>query len=458
MARRVVGSTIKQPGESGNLSSITISGYKSIDRPQTAQIKPLTIIAGANSSGKSSLMQALLLMKQTINVGYAPGPLLLNGPNVKLASLRDIQPKHGLPQSSSIPFRIKLGFDWEAIPFVELSYSSKRDRTLYIDYMSFNYFGETITLREGMPSRLLRNIVTDFFSDTELAEFNRVVSKRAKLSIWAYRCFLTVAIDEPDSSMFMTADVFTPSPEAVTARRIENIIHLPGLRGNPERSYPVTSADNTDFPGTFEYYTASILRQWQLERQTGKLRGVASDLKRLGLTSQIRASMHSDSAVEIMVGRLPSGRPVSERDMVNIADVGIGVSQALPLIVALHAANPGQIVYVEQPELHLHPRAQVELANVIISAVNRGVIVIAETHSSLLLLAIQTAVALNKIDSSAVALNWFRRNRNGQTIITYGNMDKSGAFGDWPADFSDVEFAAEGAFLRSSVSVATDDL
>ena len=54
--------------------------------------------------------------------------------------------------------------------------------------------------------------------------------------------------------------------------------------------------------------------------------------------------------------------------MVNIADVGFGVSQVLPVLVALIVAEPGQLVYLEQPELHLHPRAQVALARVLADA------------------------------------------------------------------------------------------
>ena len=79
--------------------------------------------------------------------------------------------------------------------------------------------------------------------------------------------------------------------------------------------------------------------------------------------------------------------------MVSIADVGFGVSQVLPVLVALIVAEPGRLVYLEQPELHLHPRAQVALAQVLAAAAKRGVRVVAETHSSLLLLAVQTLVA-----------------------------------------------------------------
>src|SRR5207237_9611492 len=72
--------------ETDSIRFITVSGYKSIRDEQSIEIKPLTILAGANSSGKSSMIQPLLLLKQTLEAPYDPGPLLLNGPNVKFTS------------------------------------------------------------------------------------------------------------------------------------------------------------------------------------------------------------------------------------------------------------------------------------------------------------------------------------------------------------------------------------
>jgi predicted ATPase len=59
---------------------IPVCGYKSLCSEQGLEIRPLTILAGANSSGKTSVMQPLLLLKQTLEAAYDPGPLLLDGP------------------------------------------------------------------------------------------------------------------------------------------------------------------------------------------------------------------------------------------------------------------------------------------------------------------------------------------------------------------------------------------
>jgi predicted ATPase len=72
------------------INSISVAGYKSLAMEQAIEIRPLTILAGANSSGESSIMQPLLLLKRTLEAQYDPGPLLLDGPNVNFTSADQI--------------------------------------------------------------------------------------------------------------------------------------------------------------------------------------------------------------------------------------------------------------------------------------------------------------------------------------------------------------------------------
>lgn len=72
------------------VSQITVSGFKSIDTRQSIAIKPLTILAGANSSGKSSILQPVLLMKQTMESLLETDPLFLGGPHVSVRRVADL--------------------------------------------------------------------------------------------------------------------------------------------------------------------------------------------------------------------------------------------------------------------------------------------------------------------------------------------------------------------------------
>lgn len=78
--------------------------------------------------------------------------------------------------------------------------------------------------------------------------------------------------------------------------------------------------------------------------------------------------------------------------------------------------------------------------------------VIIETHSSLLLLAIRALVAEGKvIDPGDVILHWFsRREKDGQTEVATAELDKAGAFGDWPVDFGDVALELESRYLDAA--------
>jgi predicted ATPase len=231
-------------------------------------------------------------------------------------------------------------------------------------------------------------------------------------------------------------------------QELRSIIHVPALRGNPTRTYK-TSAVGGQFPGTFEPYVASIVNHWQTTKDV-RLKQLGSALEKLGLTWKVEASRLDDTQVELRVGRLRKGGRGAARDLVSIADVGFGLSQCLPVVVALLAARPGQLVYLEEPEIHLHPRAQVALAQLLADAANRGVRVVAETHSSHLLHGAQSLVAEGALSPDLVALHWFSQTNDGTTEVRSAELDEAGAFGDWPEDFDTVALDAQSRYLDAA--------
>ncbi|MDQ7780102.1 MAG: AAA family ATPase, partial [Planctomycetota bacterium] len=218
--------------------------------------------------------------------------------------------------------------------------------------------------------------------------------------------------------------------------------------GNPSRSYPKTAV-GANFPGTFQDYVAGIVSQWQ-QSDSAKMASLGKALEDLGLTWKVEAKPVDDTQVELRVGRLVHSRRGGAHDLVNIADVGFGLSQSLPVVVALLAARPRQTVYLEQPEIHLHPKAQRQMAKLIAENVARGVVVIVETHSNLLLREFQTIVATQPqvLSPGKVKLHWFTRNANdGVTQLQSADLDEDGAFGKWPQDFDEVNLDSEKAYL-----------
>ena len=318
--------------------------------PIGVNLRDLTVLAGPNSAGKSTVVQPLLLIKQTIEKPFDPGGLAIDGPLVKFTS-------------------------------------------------------------------------TDQFLSGSLRR-------------------------EGDDALkvVLTTDDHGSSADAIF--HLKTLIHVAALRGNPERDYSITAIGN-EFPGEFTRYVASIVHFWgRTERP--KLKKLADHLKKLNLTGNIGTRRLDDTRIEIRVGRLPVRARGGADDTVSIADVGVGVSQILPVLVALLVANKDQIVCIEQPEIHLHPRAQIALAEVILEAADRGVRVIIETHSSLLLLAIQSLVSEGKLAPERVSLNWFTRDAGGQTHVSEAVLADNGSYGDWPEDFGSVEMKLQNRYLDAA--------
>jgi predicted ATPase len=90
------------------------------------------------------------------------------------------------------------------------------------------------------------------------------------------------------------------------------------------------------------------------------------------------------------------------------------------------------------------------MAQALANAAQKGVRVVVETHSALLLLGIQTLVAEGKLSPELVKLHWFKREKNGATQITSADLDESGAFGKWPEDFAEVALGNESRYLDAA--------
>jgi predicted ATPase len=164
----------------------------------------------------------------------------------------------------------------------------------------------------------------------------------------------------------------------------------------------------------------------------------------------VRAHRVSDVELALRVGRTLGAE---SDDLVDIADAGLGLSQALPVLVALLVAEPGQLVLVEHPELHLHPRAVRALAGPIQRAVQRGVQVMLETHSDLLLISLQELVARGVLPPEHVQLHWAQRDERGATVLSSTTLDESGDWGEVPVDFEDIHLETVSSYLKAAIKV-----
>lgn len=422
------------------LTGIRIAGFKSAMAPVQVNFKDITILAGANSAGKSTIMQPLLMLKQTIEKPFDPGALAIDGPLVRFTSTDQFL------SSRDEPDRFEATYYYGA-EFASFRYRRLTPGGVDLDAMTFSDGGKDYVWQAGdtfqNATRLPKiglPVIDDAIDTLKGALTGAVFQVRRD------RASLVVGLvgAHANNERFL-AFLF---PGHTVLEHAADLIHLPGLRGNPERSYAI-SATGRRYPGRFNDYVASIIHAWNVAKDD-RVAKLETSLKRLGLTWRVTTRMADDTKVEVMVGRLPSAVRGGARDTVNIADVGFGVSQTLPVLVAFLAAEPDQIVFVEQPEIHLHPKAQVVMADLLVDAANRGVRLVIETHSSLLILALQAAIAEQRIDPGRISMNWFTRDGEGQTVVTEAELGADGSYGEWPVDFDDVELTLQDRFMTGA--------
>ncbi|MDJ0733577.1 MAG: AAA family ATPase [Nostocaceae cyanobacterium] len=441
------------------ITSISVRGYKSLYDECNIEIRPLTILAGANSSGKSSIMQPLLMMKQTLEATYNPGDLMINGPNVKLTLADQMFSKiPDMEICQELEIEIKIDNKLTA----SSTFSKHSQGGIELVQNRYDDNKGIVVLKKEMSRDDIIELLRNRKKEAATIEREEVL-KNMRWNFFSERCFLdlystsTINLKNDNNILFLLPLITLYDSHSHTSlfkEKIRKLIHVPGLRGNPERNYKLTGInDKNEFIGTFENYVATVINHWQ---KTGdkRLNDLSNSLETLGLTNKVEARKIDDTQVEIQIGRLPKNFNYQDgnqaSDMVSIADVGFGVSQVLPVLVALVVAEPGQLVYLEQPEIHLHPRAQIALAEILTDAANRDVKVVLETHSDKLLLAIQSLVAEEKISPDKVKLHWFTRQENGMTKINSADLDEAGAFGDWSEDFGDVSLELESRYLNAA--------
>ena len=130
------------------LAGVALGGFKSFIQRQSVEFRKLTILAGANSSGKSTLMQALLLLKQSLEVGYDPGVLLLDGPNVRFSSADQVFSRLARKKRTNL---FEIGLTFGRTLGIKLAF--RRDASKVIDVASVEFGGQPpLKLCPGMTS------------------------------------------------------------------------------------------------------------------------------------------------------------------------------------------------------------------------------------------------------------------------------------------------------------------
>jgi predicted ATPase len=219
-------------------------------------------------------------------------------------------------------------------------------------------------------------------------------------------------------------------------RAIRRITALGAFRAAPIRSYQYTGASNFETDLSGELSAQRIFRAISsnsFENRTF-LKALAFWMTRL-----VGYKIDEHAASESFRGMFSIYlKDTYARNSFNFADVGFGVSQAMPILIAGLSSRRGDVLLIQQPELHLHPDAQIAMADFLLFLAQSGRQVIAETHSEHMILRTRVALADSSKDyqSDLVKLQIFSRAKGSQqTKRVEVNFDSIGTASAWPTGF-----------------------
>jgi predicted ATPase len=185
---------------------------------------------------------------------------------------------------------------------------------------------------------------------------------------------------------------------------------------------------------------------------------VANWLKRLGLLESFEARRIARNRKEYEV----RVRTPNSKEDVDLPDVGFGISQVLPVVVeSFYVANHSTVI-IEQPELHLHPKVQTELADLFIEAIHsrengadRAVQFIIESHSEHFLQRLQRRIAEGELDPTKVAIYFCQAGPDGSSLREL-KVNLLGEIDNWPEDFFGDPMADLYARMEASAKKETE--
>jgi len=198
-------------------------------------------------------------------------------------------------------------------------------------------------------------------------------------------------------------------------------------------------------------WTPHILHKASSDKGPSQLPGLRHWLgsEGFGLVQDIRT--HD---VEELPGHFMVEVKIQEQ-WVNLRDVGFGMSQLLPIVVesVLSPRARSSLLLLEQPEIHLHPKAQADLGTFVADMARQGRRYLIETHSEYLVMRLATEVRRGKLSPDDIAMYFLSLDERGHTQVQPIPLEKDGRLpppGEWPEGFFDTDIEEADAFLFAS--------
>jgi predicted ATPase len=440
------------------LEQLRIQNFKVWADTGFIRLTPISLFFGANSSGKSSIGQFLMMLKQTVESPDRKAVFYPGGKNsaVQVGSYqemvfhRDSKNRISFEYQWNFENALKLkdpihgqSFAGDTLSFeAEIGLGDKDQHSLVLNHLTYKLYEEAKqTLSIGMSRSEIKSEYKVVAQNYLLVrQQGRAWAPRAPVRFYGF----------PDEvvAYYQNAD-FVRELNLTHEKLFRSLCYLGPLRTKAERLYSWTGIEPESVGYSGENTVAAILaarsRKISLVKPNAKRASpakpfeeiIALKLKEMGLIDQFRVNPISEQRQEYEV----KVRAKGSHDWVDLPDVGFGVSQVLPVLVQCFYAPRGSIIIMEQPEIHLHPNAQAALADVMIDVVNsresgedRNIQLVIETHSEHFLRRLQRRIAEERISQEDVSAYFADVSRTPAKLEPL-QIDMFGNILNWPENF-----------------------
>lgn len=406
------------------ITHIQMKNFKSWQDSGNVELAPLTGFFGTNSSGKSSLLQMLLLLKQTIRTNEV---LFFGNDNsfVNLGSFREVIHGHDSEATLALGFGCKI-----QNPFTIEDYQSSGN-------------SHPPNVRFDVDSFTFDNAVREENGDLVVPYFHYGITGDPELIKWRTGGYLQYRNRATHAGTLKNCYSLEPNNKlapfsSAFEELFAHVYYLGPTRVDSQRRYSWSGGHPMHIRQwgnqTIDALLSARVRKLKTLHEEDEIpieERVSYWLQEMKLAHSFSLDWASQGSkeYEVRIQKSPWSAAVT------LVDMGYGLGQFLPVLVLCYYAPEGSTLILEQPGIHLHPKVQSQLADLLIEVVNeRNLQILVESHSEHLLNRLQRRIAEEMISVDETAL-YFCRNDEGVSTIERLKMDEFGNIANWPENF-----------------------
>ena len=384
------------------LTQVDLSSFKCFDHLRLPLAR-LTLLTGLNASGKSSVLQALVLLHQTMREHEWSTRLALNGAALRLGAMPDVVDE----VSGRNSFRIALEYDESVYEWA--FHGERHDLSMMVKEVILNFRGKE-------PPKELRYLLPPEWTAT-----NQPQKKND----------LDFALDENEKRSVSSL-----------IRHMRNLTYITAERIAPQEVYVLEDPHVVSTVGPQGEHAVSVLHWGRDEPVLDELALPEPPPLRLRQVEERMRTFFPGCRLDI--------QPIPRTNAVTLGlrtsdttgfhspvHTGFGLTQTLPIVVAALSAVQNDIILIENPEVHLHPAGQALMGHFMADIARAGIQVLVETHSDHVLNGVRRAVKGGRLTSDEVAIHFFRSRSTELPQVQSPALDKDGNIDDWPEGFFD---------------------